>query len=375
MPLPPAHIALLYDDLLLDEDVFREMQSTDSTPALTPMPTPANGVNFLQGDGLDLESSILGPSALPALTNMSTMNMNMNSMGTTRNHQNKGDNGNENQAIGINDTNSSGSNTLFEMLGLPKDQQLYVMNRPGSILNERASICNVERDTSTQFKFPSIMFGPVPAASISLNPSTEIRVDHTKIQAPVDKGKSSSISRCSSLSAVPIQPNKPMQNSQNMSHSKHNTPQLAPTPHTTPIMPSPMFNTPKISPMMPPLQLTDVKSNYQAIMEGEGSTRGFSDDVLKMVGNRKIHHKTSEKRRRETINQLFARAAELVPILNQQRLKGVNHSKTVILQHVVEYIGDLPDKEECNKRLRLEKDALVRENKKLKSRLGEWQQE
>lgn len=48
----------------------------------------------------------------------------------------------------------------------------------------------------------------------------------------------------------------------------------------------------------PPLE---VKSNYQAMLEGQGEALGFSNELVKMVEDKRNIHKYSEKKRRDEL--------------------------------------------------------------------------
>jgi hypothetical protein len=45
----------------------------------------------------------------------------------------------------------------------------------------------------------------------------------------------------------------------------------------------------------------EIKSNYQAMLEGQGEALGFSNELVKMVEDKRNVHKYSEKRRRDEL--------------------------------------------------------------------------
>ncbi|KNC84492.1 hypothetical protein SARC_03297 [Sphaeroforma arctica JP610] len=458
----------LEDDslLTLGDELLNSLASCVSTPALTPMLTPAEAFHFLSSSDLnfssDTDMNFLGASALAPLTDMQSMHLPTPGFPSTNDHLDMGmhmsktnhkedststqnssaDMANSGERIddegmrmnggsgtmihattnkhgtkGKEDANTCAGPTTYtsataptegmfdstaHSANLPQRQESnYVVN--GTHRNVTAtgtwgdaeaarnresratvseSVFHAPTTDYTSFGFGLLLNGagrqptrqqdqfavPTSVFGAMLPPAMPIPVQGVPLAGVNQVHKAPLLQRRQSVPA-PIKPAIPVSSTyKSGSHSNQTTPQLAPTPFTTPVLPHAMWGT--TSPVVPPLQLPEVKSNYQAIQEGEGSSRGFVDDVLK-VGNRRIHHKTSEKRRRETINMLFAQAAALVPVLTQQRAKGVSHSKTVILQHVVDHLAERTSSDAQITQLRERNHALVQENTKLKRYVGQ----
>ncbi|KJE93799.1 hypothetical protein CAOG_04542 [Capsaspora owczarzaki ATCC 30864] len=156
----------------------------------------------------------------------------------------------------------------------------------------------------------------------------------------------------------------------NAAHQQQRAPvaPAAPTPTPAAIAPSASSSAPPVILAAPhTTSLLASKSNYLQISEGHAFNLGvdFNPDMVKAVEDRKVMHKTSERRRRHDMQDGYSQLKQLVPLPRAK--KDRRSSKATVLLDTVEYVKKL--QYECAQ-WQLKYEHLHEENQELKKALS-----